>query len=144
MCDHCGCRAFGPIADLSREHDAILRLAWRFAEEPTRAVGEQLLELLDRHVAKEEQALYPLLHDQGDLDVQRCAGLEAEHEDLRGAIAGGRFDRPAFFALGAHIEEEETELFPAAMFSFEDDHWDELAAVFAVVESGGALARIGS
>lgn len=143
MCDHCGCRAAEPIAELSREHDDILRLAWRLAEQPSPAGRQALLELLDRHVAKEEQALYPLLHDQGDLDLQRCAGLEAEHAELRGTIAFGRFDRPSFFALGAHIEEEETELFPAAMFSFDDDHWAELAAVFAAVDRDGAIARIG-
>lgn len=32
MCDHCGRRAFGPIAELSAEHETILLLAWPIAE----------------------------------------------------------------------------------------------------------------
>lgn len=27
MCDHCGCRAYPPIAELTAEHEAILALA---------------------------------------------------------------------------------------------------------------------
>ena len=139
MCDHCGCRAFPPIAELSREHDEILRLAWQAAEHPGPTVFEELLALLDRHVAKEEQSLYPLLHEQADLAVDRCVALESEHAELRAAVTQRTFDRRAFFSLGAHIEEEEMELFPAAMFAFDDEHWAEVAAVFAVIDMGPAV-----
>lgn len=139
MCDHCGCRAFPPIAELSREHDEILRLAWQAAEHSEPTVYKELLALLDRHVAKEEQSLYPLLHEQADLAVERCVALESEHTELRAAVTERRFDRRAFFSLGAHIEEEEMELFPAAMFAFDDEHWDEVAAVFAVIDMAPAV-----
>jgi len=138
--DHCGCRAFPPIAELSREHDDILRLAWQAAEEAGPTARQELLALLDRHVAKEEQALHPLLHDQAELTAQRCAALEAEHAELRVAITEGAFGRRASYALGAHIDEEEMELFPAAMFAFDDDHWDEATAVFAHVDSGAVVS----
>ena len=139
MCDHCGCRAFPPIAELSAEHDEITRLAWETAEHPSPAATQTLLALLDRHVAKEEQALYPLLHDQAELAPERCAALEAEHTTIIEAITTGAFNRRAFYALAAHIEDEEMHLFPAAMFSFDDDHWDEATAVFMHVDAAREL-----
>jgi hypothetical protein len=137
MCDHCGCRAFPPIAELSVDHDVILSLAWRLAEADREgataedATTQALLERLDRHVATEELGLYPLLHDRGALPVSQASALEDEHRELRAAITGDRFDRRAFYALDAHIEQEEMELFPAAMFAFDGDDWDELSAAGA-------------
>ena len=64
----------------------------------------------------------------GDLTVERSGALEAEPETLRAAIIGGTFDRRGFYELAAHIEEEELELFPAAMFGFDDDAWSDLEA----------------
>ena len=40
MCDHCGCRAFAPIAELTADHEDILRRAWALAE-ATRHRAEQ-------------------------------------------------------------------------------------------------------
>ena len=132
MCDHCGCRAFPPIADLSAEHETILRLAWQIAEAMRDGVAmpeatrDELLVLLDRHIRTEEEAFYPLLVDHGDLDAAAAELLEAEHDDVIGALVDGRFDRRAYYALGAHIEQEEMELFPAAMFGFDDVDWARL------------------
>jgi hemerythrin-like domain-containing protein len=140
MCDHCGCRAFPAIADLSAEHETILELAWELAEatrtgRPARTgVADDLRALLDRHIDKEERALYPLLVDVGDLDRETKDALEDEHVEVRAALADGAFDRRDYYALGAHIEQEEMELFPAAMFGFDDDAWDALYA------RGGAIA----
>ena len=39
-----------------------------------------------------------------------------------------RFDRLALYALQRHIEEEEEVLFSAAVFHFDGDTWDDLAA----------------
>lgn len=132
MCDHCGCRSFPAIAELSAEHDEILALAWDVAEarragKPAALERARLLDLLDRHVEKEETGLYPQLHGTGDLGAARRGALEAEHREVRAWLAAGTFDRREYFALAAHVEEEETELFPAAMFAFDDDSWDGLA-----------------
>jgi hemerythrin-like domain-containing protein len=132
VCDHCGCRAFPAIAELTEEHEQILELAWEVAEAaPHSAVGTaaraQLHSLLAAHVAVEEEVFYPLLVATGDLPLDACAVLEAEHRDL-GAALDGRFDRRSFYALAAHIENEEMELFPAAMFAFEDEDWAALQA----------------
>lgn len=133
MCDHCGCREYPAIADLTEDHEVILALAWHLAEANHDGapadddVRAELLAVLDLHVAKEETGLYPLLLEQGDLSFETSRTLEDEHRTLREALTGDAFDRRDYYALAAHIEEEELELFPAAMFAFDDDEWHELA-----------------
>lgn len=130
MCDHCGCRAFPPIAELTADHEMILQLGWTLAEaarnrqHPDETVARNLLDLLDRHVAKEETGLYPALIAIGAVSRDEVGDLEAEHRDLRRSLTGGAFDRRDFYALAAHIEDEEMELFPAALLGFEDDDWE--------------------
>ena len=133
MCDHCGCRAFGPIAELTADHEHILELAWEVAEgewpdEAThQAARDQLNRFLDFHAVKEEIGLYPLLISTGDLEVERCEGLEAEHREVHDLLERAAFDRRSYFALAAHIEEEEMELFSGARFAFGDQEWEEMA-----------------
>jgi hemerythrin-like domain-containing protein len=132
VCDHCGCRAFPPIAELTAEHEEILRLGWALAE-ATRTgvmvastdVGE-LVRLLDVHVRKEESGLYPELIERGALSESKLAELEEEHREIHHALASEAFDRGAYYALAAHIEVEEMELFPAAMLGFDDQEWDAM------------------
>ncbi len=128
MCDHCACRTYPAIADLSAEHEDILALAWEVAEGRDRSGGMavRLLQLLDHHIHKEERGLYPWLVQSGDLDEEQLDRLEEEHRTVRVRLVAGAFDRRDFYALAAHIEEEEMELFPSAMFGFDDDAWDAL------------------
>jgi hypothetical protein len=128
MCDHCGCHEIPAIAELSAEHEEILRVAWEVAEHGRGSERDELLGMLEIHVAAEETALYPLLVEIGDLDPAHCGVLEAEHAGLKAALLAGTFDRRTYYELAAHIEEEEMELFPAAMFGFEDEAWARLAA----------------
>lgn len=128
MCDHCGCRAYLPIAELSAEHEEILRVAWEVGEHGDPSARDALLDMLDIHVAAEESALYPLLVATGDLTPERSRRLEGEHASLTAALRAGTFDRRTYYELAAHIEEEELELFPAAMFGFEDEEWERLGA----------------
>jgi hypothetical protein len=129
MCDHCGCRAFPPVAELTAEHEEILSRAWALAEAtracrlpPTRDVDE-LVRMLDVHARKEETGLYRELADLGALGADQLADLEEEHRELHDALTSTAFDRRAFYALAAHIEVEEMELFPAAMLRFDDEEW---------------------
>lgn len=146
MCDHCGCRAFPPIAELTTEHETILRQAWSLAEapragrQPDATVRRELLALLDRHVAKEETGLYPALVATGALSADEVGDLEAEHRDLRRSLTGGAFDRRHFYALAAHIEDEEMELFPAAMLGFDDEEWGVTGDAHRAVDAGPAAA----
>ena len=134
MCDHCGCREFPPIAELSAEHEEILRVAWEVAEHGQAADRDALLGMLEVHVAAEETALYPLLVAGGDLDAEHCGVLEEEHAGLKSALLAGTFDRRTYYELAAHIEEEEMELFPAAMFGFDDEAWALLGATARFVD----------
>lgn len=132
MCDHCGCRAMGPIAELTADHEVILDLAWRVAEttpadDPARlAARDELVALLDVHSTKEELGLYPLLIRTGDLARERCDVLEEEHRTIHDLLARATFDRRDYFALAAHIEEEEMELFSGALFAFDDEEWEAM------------------
>lgn len=134
MCDHCGCRTYPRIAELTDDHERILEVAWRIAEahragDDPKADREILTGMLDAHVAREEDGLYPLLADTGDLSADVRDALEQEHRDLDSVLTTGQFDRRQYYALAAHIEHEEAELFPAAMFGFDDQQWDALTVV---------------
>ena len=148
MCDHCGCRAFPPIAELTADHETILDLAWALAEarrsedRPDRDVRRDLLALLDRHVAKEETGLYPALVATGAVSVGEVRDLEADHRDLRRSLTDGGFDRRDFYALAAHIEDEEMELFPAAMLGFDDEEWGATSDAHRAVDAGTAAAAV--
>ena len=146
MCDHCGCRAFAPIAELTAEHEVILAAAWALAEatrsgHPAEAGSRlELLAVLDLHAAKEEAGLYPELVALGGLSEQERDELEAEHLVLRAVVADGEFDRRAYYALAAHIEVEELELFSAARFSFDERDWDAMADAHAAQTAQGRRA----
>jgi hemerythrin-like domain-containing protein len=134
MCDHCGCREYAPIAELTAEHVAILELAEQLADDtrhhrPIDGDGRaRLVDLLIGHVAKEEHGLYPMLIEQMGEPATAFDHLEAEHRELFEAIDGDAFDHLALYALQRHIEEEEEVLFSAALFHFDGDTWDDLEA----------------
>jgi hemerythrin-like domain-containing protein len=140
VCDHCGCRSIPAIAELTFEHYEILERAWAVVEsqgtERSGAAVERLLEILDRHVEKEEKGLYPLLGETGDLSPANREAFEAEHAEIREELLAGTFDRRAYYALAAHAEAEEDELFPVALFGFDDVDWTQMEAVHRSVDEG--------
>lgn len=132
MCDHCGCREYEPIAELTAEHDEIMNLARQvsIATEgglPDPVLVEQLQGLLNLHTAKEETGLYPLLLSTGDLEQDACDHFEQEHNELHEMLRDGLFDQRQYNILVTHIEAEEYGLFPSAMFAFDDVLWQKLA-----------------
>ena len=146
MCDHCGCRSFPPIAELTADHEEILRLAWDLAETARSGARadsrtrDALVALLDAHVAKEETGLYPSLLVTGGLSQDQVELLEDEHRVLRRELVGSVFDRRAFYALAAHIEDEEMELFPAAMLGFDDEEWEATSGAHRAVHDAAVPA----
>jgi hemerythrin-like domain-containing protein len=149
MCDHCSCRTYAPIAELTSEHERILALAEPIADairrrrEPDAATRDALTALLHRHVAKEEAGLYPLLLDAAGQPTDTYDELEAEHRELFTALDAGRFDHVALYALQRHIEEEEEVLFSAAVFHFDGDTWDDLDAAHRNVDTAFLTSRAG-
>ena len=145
MCDHCSCRTYAPIADLTAEHQEILAIAGPLAEATRHhrridtAARDRLVAILRDHVAKEETGLYPLLIAASGLDADAYAELEAEHRELFEALDAGTFDHLALYALERHIEEEEEVLFSAAVFYFDGDTWEDLDVAHAHVN--GVAAR---
>jgi hypothetical protein len=142
MCDHCGCHEYAEIAELAGEHERILDLAWRAAEHADEAARAELVPLLALHVAKEESGLYPQLLAAGALEPDVVAALEAEHTTIDAQVAGPRWNRVAFYELAAHIEQEEMELFPAAMFGFDDGDWVTLADAYRGVAADAVVAGV--
>lgn len=140
MCDHCGCRDVGPTAELTAEHDEILGLAWQVAEAqrrgqaPDQRVVGRLLEVRERHSTKEERGLFALVLEAGDCTPEQISTLEQEHLEQRAILEAGTFTRDDYYALAAHVEEEEFELFPMAMFGFDDAMWDEMDSIHRGVE----------
>ena len=147
MCDHCSCRQHRAIAELSTEHEQILEVAWALSEQhrvdgtAEGPLRDRLARMLGVHVEAEETALYPLLVDTGDLDPASSDELEDEHTALATALISGTFDRRTYYELAAHIEHEEMELFPLAMFGFDDDDWAVLEATPRFLEPDTALVR---
>jgi hemerythrin-like domain-containing protein len=141
MCDHCGCREYQPIAELTAEHEQILALAEPLADATRRHAAidaggrDRLVELLESHVAKEEAGLYPLLIAETGEAADAYDHLEAEHRELFETIDAGTFDHLALYALQRHIEEEEEVLFSAALFHFDGDTWDDLEAAHRQVDA---------
>jgi hypothetical protein len=147
MCDHCGCRDFAPIAELTADHEEILQRAWALAEAtragrvpPAHDVAH-LLALLDVHADKEETGLYPWLIEVGGLSQMVDDELEQEHRDLHETLAGGRFDRHDYYALASHIEVEELELFSSAMLRFDEPEWEAVAAAHHAADHRHGVAH---
>ena len=147
MCDHCGCRSYPAIAELTAEHEAILGLAEPLADATRHhrpidsGARDRLVSLLEIHVAKEEAGLYPLLIAEMGEDNGAFDHLEAEHRELFEAIDTDAFDHLALYALERHIEEEEEVLFSAALFHFDGDAWDDLDAVHREVDQSALAPR---
>lgn len=144
MCEHCGCREYAPIAELTAEHVTILSLAEALAEatESSRPFDpdsrDRLRALLESHARKEELGLYPLLIAQSDDEPGAYDHLEDEHREVIEAIDAGRFENLALYALQRHIEEEEEGLFTRSTFYFDGDTWDAMEAAHRLVDNHGA------
>lgn len=146
MCDHCGCREYAPIAELTAEHETILDLAATLADATRHGTAvddtlpRRLLDLLELHGAKEEAGLYPLLIDEAGKPADEFADLEREHREFAAVIESGRFTHLSLYALQRHIEEEEEVLFSGALFHFDGDTWDVLDGVHRRVEDASHAA----
>ena len=155
MCEYCGCQSIGAVAELTREHDAVLGYV-RTAGEAARTgdahtasqVCTVLLDLLGPHTAVEELALFPAMAREhpDHVDVLRAEHASVE-EVLREVAVAGSAD-PGWQArlvgaldfLSAHVFKEQDGLFPAALTTLTGEDWDEVDAVRLRV--GSALPQL--
>ena len=154
MCEYCGCQSLDAVAELTREHDAVLghvrtaREAARTGDADAAAlVCTVLLHLLGPHTAVEELALFPAMAREYPEHVD---GLRAEHASVEQALREVAFagsavpDWPARLVdalevLVAHVYKEQDGLFPAALTTLTVEDWQEVDAVRLQV--GSALPQ---
>ncbi len=144
MCDYCGCRLQPAIDELAEEHERLLDLVYglrRTADRGEHAqvvltLEERVAPLLREHAAKEEQGLFAQLRAAWEAD-DRLDALVAEHRDLEdvlaAALAGGAGWAASVHRLAdeltEHIFDEETDLFPYALYELAPDQWEQVEAV---------------
>ena len=161
MCSHCGCRAIGPIADLTCEHEVIRNemgeVRRAFDRGDLDAAADHLTTLLPVlvvHDTVEELAIYPSM-EKVPMQADKVGVLFDEHDEvdrvLDTAIGTLRETGPStvawtevlrvFAMLWEHIDHEENGLFPAAAIAFETEDWERAEQVRAQAEAG-RIARL--
>jgi len=128
-----------PIVMLQSDHRRVEALFARIgsrADDERAELVRQLVSALRVHMELEETQVYPLLEAQVDADLAEEA--EVEHQLVRDALAQLEEltpDEPGFDAalvmvmagIERHVQEEETEAFPALVAQLGADQLEELA-----------------
>lgn len=113
-----------PIEALVRDHDMVRRLIDKYlnsdSQEVKKQAGKQILQALHMHSRLEESVFYPAVRC---IDESLVRHFEQDHQkvdDLLATLDGMSLDgahsdtlmRELISAVTAHIQEEETDLFP--------------------------------
>ena len=113
-----------PVEALTRDHDMVRALADRYlnsdSEEVKKQAGTQILQALHMHSRLEESIFYPAVRS---IDPSLVGRFEQDHQhvdDLLATLDGMSLDdahsdalmRELLSAVTAHIQEEESALFP--------------------------------
>jgi hemerythrin-like domain-containing protein len=142
VCGYCGCRRSGPTAELATEHQRLLQLAELLhtaLHDGTDAdeVFAELVDLLQRHAAKEEIGLF--VHAKASTPLaDRIETLCREHDDLHRWLADGATGSQvpeALRLLVSHIDDEEYDLFPHIIHALDPEQWDEIELAHRAVEA---------
>jgi hemerythrin-like domain-containing protein len=151
MCEYCGCQQIATIAELTREHDAVVTLAGETAK--ALADGRlqdvvtgcaQILVTLAPHTVVEEEGLFPAMVDEFPEHIDT---LRSEHRELEkvlgeaGQDAGSFPDDPTWperltavlHLLRDHILKEQDGVFPAALIALDPDQWERIEEIRARV-----------
>ncbi|WP_295698518.1 hemerythrin domain-containing protein [Lapillicoccus sp.] len=155
MCEYCGCQQIDSIAELTREHDAIVIAAGEIGRQvgagelDSAAITSRLIvELLRPHTSVEEEGLFPCLA----ADFPDHVGvLRAEHRQIEAVLAESAFGVPGdpswparllatLYLLREHILKEQDGLFPAALVALDTDQWKRIDEIRTRV--GSALPLV--
>ncbi|GAA4716570.1 hemerythrin domain-containing protein [Pedococcus ginsenosidimutans] len=150
MCEYCGCQDIATIAELTREHDAVVAEISRirtFVRDGdiggAAVVARRINGILRPHTLVEERGLFPHLALEFP---EHVAALQREHSEIEAVLAEAAAPVPpgpdwprrlleAVENLREHILKEQDGLFPAALSILDSSAWTSVEAIRAKVGS---------
>ena len=151
MCEYCGCQQIATIAELTREHDAVVALVGQIQSslpgqrlEDVAKCCRQILAILAPHTVVEEEGLFPEMADEFPDHIKVLRSEHREIEKVLGEAEGGFPDDPTWpdrlldvlHLLREHILKEQDGVFPAALVALDANQWERIESVRAHVTSG--------
>jgi hemerythrin-like domain-containing protein len=148
MCEYCGCQQIASIAELYREHDAVVALCAQVQSaladgrrDDTVRGCHQILAILSPHTVVEEEGLFPEMTEEFPEHIEALRSDHREIEKVLGEASGGYPDDPTWpgrvlgvlFLLREHILKEQDGVFPAALIALDPEQWERIEAVRARV-----------
>jgi hypothetical protein len=155
VCEYCGCQQIATIAELTREHVAVVTLSGqvRIATAGQRRGDvvtscRQILAILGPHTVVEEEGLFPEMAGEFPDHIKALRSEHREIEKVLGEAAGGFPDDPTWperlegvlFLLREHILKEQDGVFPAALIALDTDQWERIEAVRAQLDAPPATS----
>lgn len=155
MCEYCGCQQIATIAELYREHDAVVALVGRIkAALPDRRLDDvaescrQILAILAPHTVVEEEGLFPEMTDEFPDHIGVLRSEHREIEKVLGEAAKGFPDDPTWpdrlvavlHLLREHILKEQDGVFPAALIALDAEQWERIEAVRAQISTAATTS----
>jgi len=146
MCEYCGCQQIAIIAELTREHDAVVTLVGQIRIAlPSQRRGDvaascrQILAILAPHTVVEEEGLFPEMTQEFPDHIEVLRSEHREIEKVLGEATGGFPEDPTWpdrlldvlFLLREHILKEQDGVFPAALAALDTNQWERIEAVRA-------------
>jgi hemerythrin-like domain-containing protein len=146
MCEYCGCQQIATIAELTREHDAVVNLVGQIhralqgqRHEAVATSCRQILTILAPHTVVEEEGLFPEMTGEFPDHIEVLRSEHREVEKVLGEAAEGFPDDPTWpdrlvgvlVLLREHILKEQDGVFPAALVALDPDQWERIEAVRA-------------
>jgi hemerythrin-like domain-containing protein len=146
LCEYCGCQQIDTIAELTREHDAVVTLIGQIRiAMPGQRYGDvvtscrQILAILAPHTVVEEESLFPEMAQEFPDHINVLRSEHREIEKVLGEAAHGFPEDPTWperlgdvlFLLREHILKEQDGVFPAALIALDPQQWERIEAVRA-------------
>jgi len=151
VCEYCGCQQIATIAELTREHEAVVGLVGRIQSslrdhrlenhrlENVATICHEILVILGPHTVVEEEGLFPELAQDFPDHIRALRSEHREIEKVLGEAADGLPDDPTLpdrllavlNMLREHILKEQDGVFPAALAALDTDQWERIEAVRA-------------
>ena len=155
MCEYCGCQQIATIAELTREHDAVVALVGQIkAALPDRRRDDvvescqQILAILAPHTVVEEDGLFPEMTAEFPDHISVLRAEHREIEKVLGEAADGFPDDPTWpdrlvavlHLLREHILKEQDGVFPAALVALDAGQWERIEAVRAQIATAATTS----